>query len=129
MAETFEAGELKRFAAELERSAGVSPAEARRVVQKGALNIKNDARRRISGHPHLPAYPYAITYDTKETPGGSEASIGPDKDKRQGPLGNVLEYGSPGRPPIPHMIPAAETEQPKFEQAMQDLAVRLLEGR
>jgi len=57
------------------------------------------------------------------------AEIGPDKLRRQGPLGNLLEYGSVHNAPHPHMIPAAEAEQPRFEQAMEDLSARLLEDR
>ncbi|WP_329013221.1 hypothetical protein OG271_04010 [Micromonospora rifamycinica] len=129
MGERIETGELKRLAVHLEEAAGVAPVEVRKVVQKGALNIKNDARRRVQGLRHAPAYPYAITYDSTETPGGAWADIGPDKDKRQGALGNILEYGTVKNAPIPHMGPAGDAERPRFERALEDLAVRLLEGR
>ncbi len=97
------------------------------VVKKGALNIKKDAARRISGLAHARAYPRSITYDM--LPGiNPAAEIGPDKSRRQGALGNILAYGTAKNPPHPHMRPAAGAELPKFEKALEDLAVKALEG-
>jgi hypothetical protein len=125
----FDTDEVREFADVLAHAADVALAEARKVVQKGALNIKTDARRRASGLRHAPAYPSSITYDSHETASGGWAEIGPDKGRRQGALGNILEYGTPKNAPIPHMRPAAEAELPKFAKAMEDLAVKALEGR
>lgn len=121
-----DAGEVQDLAEMLVKAAGVAPVEARAAVAKGALNIKNDARRRISGLAHAPAYPNSITYDSHETATGGWAEIGPDKGKRQGALGNLLEFGSVKNAPHPHMAPAAEAERPKFERAMEDLGVKAL---
>lgn len=123
---TFDTAEVAEVADLLAKAPGVAAAEARRVVAKGALNVKTDARRRISGHPHMPSLPAAITYDTHETVGTVWAEIGPDKEKRQGALGNIAEYGTPKNAPIPFMRPAAETERPKFEKAMEDLAAKAI---
>lgn len=125
MAEHIDASDVHQLHEVLVRAAGVAPKEARKVVGKGALQIKNDARRRIAGHRSAPAYPYAIGYDTHETMTGAWAEIGPDKDKRQGALGNILEFGTVKNPPIPHMRPAADAEEPKFAKAMEALAVKV----
>ncbi|MCX4470452.1 hypothetical protein OOK41_09050 [Micromonospora sp. NBC_01655] len=122
-----ETHELHLLAVDLTEAAAAAPAEVRKVVQKGALNIKTDWRRRWSGHAHAPRLPYAVTYDTRETSAGSTAEIGPDKDKPQGALGNLFEYGSVNNAPIPGGVPAAEAEKPRFEKALEDLAVRLVE--
>lgn len=124
---TFDTAEVAAVADILVHAADVATTEARKVVAKGALNIKTDARRRVSGLAHIPSYPNSITYDTVELASSATAEIGPDKSKRQGSLGNILEYGSPKRAPIPHMLPAAETELPKFEAAMNALAVKALD--
>jgi hypothetical protein len=121
-----DAAEVAKLAEILVAAAGVAPVEASKVVAKGALNIKTDARRRVSGLAHAPAYPNAITYDLHETATGGWAEIGPDKGKRQGALGNLLEYGSLKNAPRPHMGPAGEAEQPRFERAMEELAVAAL---
>lgn len=113
---------LSMLVADLEREAQIAPAEARKVVQKGCLNIKTDWRGRWSGYPHAPRLPYAIGYDTKQLGGRIEGEVGPDKDKQQGALGNLFEYGSVKNAPIPGGAPALEAEKPKFERAMQDLA-------
>ena len=53
--------------------------------------------------------------------------VGPDKAKRQGALGNILEFGTRKNPPVPHLGPAAEAEEPRFASAMQELAAKALE--
>jgi hypothetical protein len=133
----FESPELRKLAFDLDEAARVAPAEVRKAVAKGALQIKTDAQRRASGIAHAPNYPRTITYDSHETPAGGWAEIGPDKDKvvgggkgpeTPGDLGHLFEYGGPENAPIPHMAPAARAEEPKFAKAMEDLAVRLAEG-
>lgn len=124
-----EHGDLDRWVHDIGEAVELAPKETRKVVAKGALNIKTDARRRVTGLKHAPAYPSSITYDTKESTTGAEAEIGPDKNKRQGALGNLIEYGSVHNSPRPHMAPAADAEAPRFEKAMEDLAAKLLEGR
>src|ERR1700754_2874530 len=107
---------LNTLAAELAETARVAPAEARKVVQKGLLNIKNDWRKRWTGYPHAPRLPYAIGYDSYLKGYETGGEVGPDKDKRQGALGNLFEYGSLNNAPIPGGAPALETERPKFER-------------
>lgn len=124
----FDSSEVRGVAEVFADASKVAPAEARKVVSKGALNIKNDARRRASGIAHAPAYPNSITYDTQQTATGASAEIGPDKSRRQGALGNVLEYGTVKNAPIPHHAPAAEAERPRFEKAMEDAAAKALGG-
>jgi len=113
---------LQILAAELRREAQIAAAEARKVVQKGSVNIKADWRRRWSGHAHAPRLPYAIGFDTKVLGSRIESEIGPDKDKPQGALGNLFEFGSIKNAPIPGGAPALEAERPKFERAMEALA-------
>lgn len=122
-----EHGDLDRLVLDLDQAASGMPEEAANVVERGALNIKNGARRRVGGLGHAPAYPNAITYDMRDGMRGPEAEIGPDKGRRQGALGNILEFGTINSAPIPHIRPAADEELPKFEKAMQDLSEKALE--
>jgi len=93
--------------------ARVRPA-VKAVITKGALNIKNAARDAIladTRHIFVKQYPYSITYDVSVGAGAMvTAEIGPDKDKPQGALGNLLEYGSSKNAPIPHLNPAFDAE-------------------
>jgi hypothetical protein len=92
------------------------------VVSKGALNIKNDAIRLISGHPRSVHYPRSIGYDLEVIGTEISAEIGPDKERTQGALGNILEFGTSKNAPIPHLGPALTTEEPKYVKAIEDAA-------
>jgi hypothetical protein len=122
-----EHGDVDRFILDLDKAVSKTPAEAEKVVAKGALNIKTGAQRRIGRPAHAPAYGSSITYDMRTGMSGPEAEIGPDKGRRQGALGNLLEYGSVNNAPIPHIRPSVDEELPKFEKAMSDLTEKALE--
>jgi hypothetical protein len=122
-----EHGDLDRLVLDLDNAASGMPKEAAAVVEKGALNIKTGAQRRIGRPAHAPSYGAALGYDMRTAAPGPEAEIGPDKNKRQGALGNILEHGTINNPPRPHIRPAVDEELPKFEKAMQDLAEKALE--
>ena len=96
--------------------------ELRAVVNRGAFNIRRDWRRRWSGYAHLRHLPNAVTYDVGGTGGTYTAEIGPDKSRRQGPLGNIIEFGSVNNAPIRGGLPAALAEEPRFERAVADAA-------
>lgn len=83
-------------------------ANTRKAVQVTCAKVKDEARARISGHKYLPRYPYSITYSTTITLEGIEGEIGPDKSKAQGPLGNIIEFGTSKNAPIPHLGPALD---------------------
>lgn len=102
--------------------------EVRKVVSKGALNIKQDTKKRWANLDHAPALPRAVSYGVKTTGTTVSAEIGPDKAKRQGALGNLLEYGSVNNAPIPALGPALDAEEPRFAKALEDVAAGLLEG-
>jgi hypothetical protein len=124
---TIEGEGFDELARALHDAAEKAPVEARKVVAKGAVNIKKEWRRRWSGYPHARALPYAVTYDLTSLGTAVAAEIGPDKAKRQGALGNLLEYGSIHNAPIPGGAPALEAEQPRFVKALEDMAERLIE--
>ena len=119
--------DLSSLARDLRAAAVTVPVVSRAVVARGALNIKNDWRRRWTGLSNAPLLPYAIGYDTNETPWGVSAEIGPDKSKPQGPLGNLIEFGSVNNAPQPGGAPALDTEEPKFLDALADVAEKALD--
>ena len=90
-------------------------------VNRGAFNIKRDWKQRWEGHDHIPHLPNAISYDVYRRGDFVGSEIGPDKDKRQGPLGSLVEFGSINNAPIPGGVPALELEEPRFVDAMADL--------
>ncbi|MEU3665748.1 hypothetical protein [Streptomyces virginiae] len=100
------------------------------VVTRGALNVKNDWRdnARASSGRHARLYPGSISYDVKLIPGGAEAEIGPDKDKPQGPLGNLLEFGSVNNGPHNDGGRALLVEEPRFVAQVAAITERLGPG-
>ncbi|AXH89406.1 hypothetical protein [Micromonospora aurantiaca] len=122
--------ELGRWVAKLDRALSEAPDEVTKVVARGALNVKKDAQARAKRiGQHVRRYPSSIGYDLRQGLRGPVAEIGPEVGRGQGSLGSILENGSPTSPPHPHMLPAGQAEAPRFERALEDLAVRLLEGR
>lgn len=120
--------DLEEWAAVLDRAAADVLPEGKRVVDKGALNIKNDWRDRWKGHAHFPDLPRAVTYDSAIDGMTVRAQIGPDKGLRQGALGNLIEFGSRNNAPIPGGLPALDAEEPRFRKAVADLGGKLLSG-
>jgi hypothetical protein len=123
--------EVEDLADDLERAARATPAEVRKAAQKGALNIKRDWQATWSGHPRIRMLPNTVTYDTQVTGDKVSAEIGPERGRAGAPLANLIEYefGSVHSAPIPGGAPALDRERPRFERALSDLEVRLLEGR
>jgi hypothetical protein len=118
--------QLRAWSATLNRAADECPEEAKKVVGKGCNNIKKDWQRRWTGLSHAPALPYAISYDVTQAGDVITGEVGPDKNKRQGALGNLIEFGSINNPPHPGGAPALDAEGPRFERALADLGVDLL---
>ena len=117
---------LNELAAHLEAVAEDVGPEAKKILGRAGFNIKKDAQRKASGIRHAPHYPRSIGYDTWWRGDSGRVEIGPDKSKPQGPLGNILEYGTVNNPPYAHLGPALDYEGPNFERFMGELGERLL---
>lgn len=122
----FDTHEIAVFADAMTKATQVAPKDAEAVVFKGAMNIKKDAARRISGHPRFRRLPAAIDFDTYRSLRGPTAEIGYNHAKPQGNLGHVAEYGGLHSAPLPAIGPAADAEEPRFAKAAEDLAVKAL---
>jgi hypothetical protein len=99
MAESDDLSELDMLAADL---GDVGPLAGRFVaaaVTVSARKVKDTWRDKLKGSETLPALPFAVTYDTAVFQGFGitqiKAEVGFDKDRNQGALGNVSEYGTP----------------------------------
>lgn len=99
---------LDALVADMTSSAPRLAANAATAVAVNCRKIQQSARARVRGHRHLPQYPNSITYDVRRAPFAVEGEIGPDKSRRQGPLGNIIEYGTSNNAPIEHLGPALE---------------------
>lgn len=121
--------EVDAFEAVLRRASGTIGAESMKVLKRGAVNVKNAARRNASGHSRAPRLPFSIDFDIEGDGrfGMAEAIIGPNKDVSPGPLATFYEYGSANDAPQPFLAPALDEEAPRFEKALLDAGVEVIE--
>lgn len=119
--------ELFQLANAMARNVAQAEPEMARIVTRGALNVKNNWRANAiaTAGAHARAYPYSINYDINPIPGGASAEIGPDKGKKQGALGNLLEFGSVNNQPHNDGGRALIAEHPRFEAQVIALTQRL----
>jgi hypothetical protein len=126
--------DLRSLAHDLSEAPRKAQRDVLAVVEHGAVNVKNgwaENARATSGKA-APHYPASISYDLNlgaALVGRVEAEIGPDKSKPQGPLGNLLEFGSPHSPPHNDGGRALREEAPKFEQSIAAITLDALGWR
>lgn len=120
--------EVNTYIAELDRVPKDMYDEVVKVGEKGALNIKKDWAQAWSGHSYIGPLSRAVSYDRRGKGASIEWEIGPDKGRAQGPLGNVIEFGTVNNPPIPGGLPALDREAPRTERALADVLGRVLGG-
>jgi len=95
----------------------------RQAIEVTARHVRDTARENATGMSHAPAFPYSITYDiegsgSRATGSQLSAEIGPDKDRPQGALGNLIEYGSVKNPPQGIMHGALQANEADFERGV-----------
>ncbi len=121
-----DATEIDRLAVDLGNAPVTAGRYLRAAVDKNAHDIRDTWREKATGLAHAPAFPYSITYDVEVFRGfGSsviQAEIGPDKERNQGALGNLIEYGSVNNPPMGLGHAALEENQADLERGV-DLAI------
>lgn len=122
---------LSELEADLRKAAKDAVPAAKKIVGQGCNNIKKDARRIVRAGSHrgyIPHYALAISYDVKASGTVVSGEVGPDAAKPQGGLA-LIENGSVNNAPVPHLSPALDIEDPKFNHFMEELGARLLEGQ
>lgn len=88
--------DLDRLIRDLDGEKTRAPRKAREAIATEAPIVREDWRARMrarSHYGHIPYLPSAITVSFQGDL-APEAEIGPDKQRTQGPLGNLLEFGS-----------------------------------
>jgi hypothetical protein len=115
----FDMSQVTRFAARIPRAEVAMVAPLAAVVETTAAAIQKDLRSKARGVGHAPSFPSSITHDIR----GLSAEIGPDKNRRQGALGNLLYFGSVNNAPVlEHPSAALARARPAFEAAVVKVA-------
>lgn len=104
---------------------GIRPA-VRRVVAESARDTRDTWRTLYHAgevHFHAPHYAKSITWE-RDRYGLADygAEIGPDKGRRQGALGNLIEFGSINNWPQKEGETALRIEGPEFVNRMRAVA-------
>jgi hypothetical protein len=120
---TVDTHELDALADDLDQVPAETRPKFSKVVEKGALNIKNGLRADAAGHPTYRYFPTSISYDMT---GEFSAEIGPDKERVQGALGNILYFGTSKSGPQLSIEGPLQKEIPRFEDAIADVAEDIL---
>lgn len=122
-----------QFARILLTAAARTPQEASRVVGRGGQNVKDGAQRNVlrTAPVHNAGAHKTITYDDPTVDGDVVSTdIGYDRSRgRAAALGNLLEYGGGGDHSPPHhdLRLALEAEEPRFVDAVADMAERIID--
>lgn len=120
---TVDTHELVKLADDLDQVPAEKRPEFRKVVEKGALNIKTGMRSDAAGHPTYRYFPLSISYDMT---GEFSAEIGPDKGRVQGALGNLLYFGNSKSGGVLNINGPWQKELPRFADAIADVAEDIL---
>jgi hypothetical protein len=95
--------EIDQLSAALDRVPATAGKYLRSAIEFTSKEIDKDWTKEAQGMEHAPAFPHSITYDVATFQGFGvsvlQSDIGPDKDRPQGALGNLIEYGSINNPP------------------------------
>lgn len=121
---TVDTSQLDTLAADLAEIPDDTLPKFKRVVSRGALNVKNDLRADASGGVSYRHFPRSIDYDI--TDGGLGAEIGPNKDQIQGALGNLLYFGTSKTGPVLDINGPLHKEEPRLLDAIADVAEDIL---
>jgi len=123
---TWDFSELTKLAGDLGKVPNNAGPKIRAAVQYTATNVKKDARASVSeGKSSWSALPPAIDYDLHGTTGrnlgGISAEVGYNKGRGGGKLGNLREFGAPGKSLAPHndLANALEKNQNDFQHGLE----------
>lgn len=127
---SIDTSELQALAVDLGRTTRVVERDASRVLEKGALHVKNrmveDAKASHSGHARR--FAGSISYDRATRLGQLGYEIGPDKYRPQGALGNLLYFGSRNNAPTLDIEAGLIEEEPRLLSEMGKLLERVVSG-
>lgn len=120
--------ELRALAVDLGNASREVEREAERVLEKGALNVKDkmaaDAKAAHGGYAKH--FHRSISYDRATRAGQLGFEIGPDKHRRQGALGNLLYFGSANNGPTLDIEAGLIEEEPRLVSEMGKMLERVL---
>ena len=120
--------EFRALAADLGRASREVFKEAEKVTEKAAHNIKTTMADDAKSSGTYRHFAGSISYTMQGNGAFSSAEIGPDKDRTQGALGNILYFGTSKNAPVLDVEVGLRKEAPEFEKRIGEMAEGLLDG-
>lgn len=120
--------EFRALAADLGKASREVFKEAEKVTEKAAHNIKTTMADDAKSSGTYRHFAGSISYDRAMSVGQIGYEIGPDKDRAQGALGNILYFGTSKNAPVLDVEVGLRKEAPEFEKRIADMAEGLLDG-
>lgn len=125
----FDLGEVRALATDLGKITKNIEKDADSVLERGALGVKNamaEDAQRLTGHAKH--FHRSISYDRRYRVGTMAYEIGPDKDRRQGALGNIVYFGTKNNAPQLDIETGLIAEEPKLLSEMSKLLEKVLDA-
>lgn len=121
-----DASELRKLASDLSNAPKLIKSEARGVIAKGALNIKNQMRDEVARSRHF-RFAHTISYDLKVSGDTIEAEIGPEAGG-VGSLAGFAYFGgvNGGGGTVTDPQGALDAEAPNVEKYLDALVAKAL---
>lgn len=121
---TVDTSQLDKLVADLGEIPEEKLPQVKKVVSRGALNVKTDLRAGAANGGSYKHFARSIDYDIVD--GGLGAEIGPNKDQIQGALGNLLYFGTSKSGGVLDINGPLTKEEPRFVDAIADVASDIL---
>lgn len=119
--------EVRALATDLGKTSREVEREADKVLERGALGVKNAMAEDAQKHTgHAKHFHRSISYDRRYGVGRMSYEIGPDKGRIQGALGNLLYFGSSNNAPTLDIEAGLIEEEPKLLSEMGKMLERVV---
>jgi len=129
MAAVIDLTEVRRLAADFGHAGDDAILEIDKVVERGALGMKKTMAEDAANSGHYKLFAASISYDRRYGFGSIAYDVGPDKDRPQGALGNILYFGTSNNDPELDIEVGMRSEGPPLERNLADVAERLASRR
>lgn len=114
--------EFRKLASDLGRIAGSAVKDVDGVLQKGALNIKNEMAADATASEHFKGMAGSFSYESRYSVGTPRYEVGPDKGRSGGALGNIYYFGTSRGGGTGDIEKPLRSEEPRLTSALESLA-------
>lgn len=118
------AAELRQFAISIGRIVEGAYGDVEGVINKGALNMKQEMIADALSSAHFKGMARSISYDSENTRSLIRRVVGPDKGRSGGSLGNIYYFGTSRGGGSGDIDKPLNSEEPRVLSAMNALVTR-----